>query len=68
MKLTRVRITDFQSILDSTEFKIGDVTCLVGKNESGKTALLKAIYRLNPIIESDKDFDVVDDFPQPAGD
>ena len=49
MKLKRVRITDFQSVLDSTEFEIGDVTCLVGKNEAGKTALLKALYRLNPI-------------------
>ena len=25
------------------------VTCLVGKNESGKTALLQALYRLNPL-------------------
>lgn len=49
MKLTKVRITNFQCIHDSTEFDIGDITCLVGKNESGKTALLKALYRLNPI-------------------
>ena len=26
-----------------------DVTCLVGKNESGKSALLQALYRLNPV-------------------
>ena len=49
MKLTKVRITNFQSIHDSTEFDIADVTCLVGKNEAGKTALLKALYRLNPL-------------------
>ena len=48
MKLTKVRITEFQSIQDSTEFEIGDVTCLVGKNEAGKTAVLKALYRLLP--------------------
>ncbi len=64
MKLTKVRITEFQSIQDSTEFKIGDVTCLVGKNEAGKTALLKALYRLNPIIRSDGNFDVTDDYPR----
>ena len=58
MKLTKVHITNFQSVQDSTEFEIGDVTCLVGKNESGKTALLKALYRLNPLIEEDGDFDV----------
>ena len=63
MKLTKVHITNFQSIQDSTEFEIGDVTCLVGKNEAGKTALLKALYRLNPINEMDSDFDVTDDYP-----
>ena len=64
MRLTKVRITEFQSIQDSTEFEIGDTTCLVGKNEAGKTALLKAIYRLNPIIKSDGNFDVTDDYPR----
>ena len=64
MKLTKVRITEFQSIQDSTEFEIGDVTCLVGKNEAGKTALLKALYRLNPIVETDGDFDVTHDYPR----
>lgn len=64
MKLKKVRIRNFQSIQDSNEFEIGDVTCLVGKNESGKTALLKALYRLNPIIGSDDSFDPVDDYPR----
>ncbi len=64
MKLTKVRITEFQSIQDSNEFEIGDVTCLVGKNEAGKTALLKALYRLNPIIESDANFDAEEDYPR----
>ncbi|MCY3898705.1 MAG: AAA family ATPase [Caldilineaceae bacterium] len=64
MKLTQVRITDFQSVLDSTVFEIGDVTCLVGKNEAGKTALLKALYLLNPISQSDGKFDTAIDFPR----
>ena len=64
MKLVKTQVTDFQSIQDSTEFEVGDVTCLVGKNEAGKTALLKAIYRLNPVNESDADFDVVSDYPR----
>ena len=64
MKLTKVRITNFQSIQDSTEFDIDDITCLVGKNEAGKTALLRALYRLNPINEEDGNFDVMDDYPR----
>ena len=64
MKLTKVRITNFRSIQDSTEFDIGNVTCLIGKNEAGKTALLKALYRLNPINEVDSNFDVLDDYPR----
>ena len=64
MKLTKVRVTNFRSILDSNEFKVGDVTCLVGKNESGKTALLKALYRLNPVNKEDDRFDITDDYPR----
>lgn len=64
MRLTNARITEFQSVRDSTEFEIGDVTCLVGKNESGKTAVLKALYRLNPIIDADGTFDPTDDYPR----
>ena len=64
MKLTRVRVTNFQSIRDSTEFDIGDVTCLVGNNEAGKTALLQAIYRLLPIVETDAGYSVTDDYPR----
>ena len=66
MKLVKAHITNFRSIQDSTEFEIGDVTCLVGKNESGKTALLHALYRLNPVVKSDGGFDVTDDYPRRA--
>ena len=64
MKLTKVRVTDFQSVRDSTEFDIGDVTCLVGKNEAGKTALLQAMYRLRPIVDADVGYSVTDDYPR----
>ena len=64
MRLTTVRIGNYQSVQDSTEFETGDVTCLVGKNESGKTAVLQALYRLNPIIEADGTFDATDDYPR----
>ena len=64
MKLTKVHVRDFQSVRDSTEFAIGDATCLVGKNEAGKTALLQAMYRVDPIVETDVGYSVTDDYPR----
>lgn len=49
MKLVSVHVRMFRNILDSTEVAIEDkVTCLVGKNESGKSAFLTALWRLKP--------------------
>ena len=49
MKLVSAHIFTYKNILNSTAVEIQpDVTCLVGKNESGKTAYLNALYRLNP--------------------
>ena len=49
MKLKTVRISHFKHILDSTPVDIqSDITCLVGKNESGKSAFLEALRRLKP--------------------
>ena len=64
MLLTKVQVTEYKSIRNSNSFEVGDITCLVGKNEAGKTAILEALYRLNPVIESDGQFDVTDDYPR----
>lgn len=64
MRLRTVRVREFKSIWDSNAFEIDKVACLVGKNESGKTALLQALYRLNPIIDNEASFDVTDDYPR----
>ena len=64
MKLTKVEITNYKSIWGSNEFRIDDVTCLVGKNESGKTALLQALYKLNPVNEAEADFDITMEYPR----
>ena len=61
MQLKKIRIQNFQSVIDSNEFEIGDVTCLVGKNEAGKTAMLKALYRLNPLNPKDSKYDAIHD-------
>jgi len=57
MKLKSVRIQNFRSVEDSGAFTLGPVTCLVGKNEAGKTALLLAISKLNPAVKEDAKFD-----------
>ncbi len=64
MKLSSVLVSEFQSVRNSNRFDIGDITCLVGKNEAGKTAILRALYRLNPIIPAHSNFDVTDDYPR----
>ncbi|WP_256218039.1 AAA family ATPase [Burkholderia contaminans] len=43
-----MQVTNFRSVEDSGKFNVGNMTCLVGKNEAGKTALLSALYGLNP--------------------
>ncbi len=64
MRLSKVQVTSFQSVQDSTEFEIDDITCLVGKNEAGKTALLKALYRLHPVNRADHSFDATTEYPR----
>jgi len=64
MKLIRAHVKKFQSVQDSTAFELDDLTCLVGKNESGKTAVLQALYKLNPIDENEANYDVTDDYPR----
>ena len=66
MLLKAVRIRDYRSVEDSGEVPIErDVTCLVGKNESGKTAFLQALHLLNPLnpIKGKKTYDEVMDYP-----
>lgn len=51
MKLISAHIENFRSIEDSEEFEISELTCLVGKNEAGKTAILQALHGIKPIGE-----------------
>ena len=57
MILKTVRVKNFKCIIDTNEFGVDDrVTCLVGKNESGKTAILQALSKLNPVDPDAGDF------------
>ncbi len=63
MKLTSTKVTLYRNILDSTDVEVQpDVACLVGKNESGKTAFLRALRSLNP-ARGEVDLSVPDDYP-----
>lgn len=63
MILKEVTIKKFRNIIDSTKVDIeSDITCLVGKNESGKSSFLNALYRLNPIRKNVK-FKIEDHYP-----
>lgn len=61
MKLKRYRVTDFRSVKDSGWIECDDVTTLVGINESGKSNLLLALWKLNPAREGK--IDILHDMP-----
>ncbi len=63
MKITSFRVKKFRNIVDSGLINVDPfVTCLVGKNEAGKSGLLEALYLLNPAYE-DK-FEVDEQYPR----
>lgn len=63
MKMTSFRGCLYKNVLDSTEVSVeSDVTTLVGMNESGKSTMLDALYRLNPVY--DDAFVERDDYPR----
>ena len=57
IKLKNVVINKYKSFLEKQEIEIEDgVTRIVGKNESGKTALLEAMAKFNYFDSKDKTF------------
>ncbi|MCG3134383.1 MAG: DNA replication and repair protein RecF [Planctomycetes bacterium] len=64
MRLVSIKIQRFRNFGTMQSMEVEpDVTCLVGKNESGKTSVLKALHRLNPANAPDK-FDVATEYPR----
>ncbi len=63
MRLVKVKVENYRSVEDSGWVDIESaISAFVGKNESGKTAFLQALFKLNP-IEADAVYDEVLDFP-----
>jgi energy-coupling factor transporter ATP-binding protein EcfA2 len=65
MRLISVTIQLFRNFVQTQTIAIEpDVTVLVGKNESGKTTILKALHRLNPANLTDVKFDLTTEYPR----
>lgn len=63
MKIKSFQVTKFRNVVDSGPIPVDEsVTCLVGKNESGKSALIEALYLFNPVY--DEAFSVEDQYPR----
>ena len=63
MRLKSFQVEKFRNVVDSGEVAVEEhVTCLVGKNEAGKSALLEALYLFNPAYG--EGFIVEDQYPR----
>lgn len=62
MRLIKAHVTNYRSAENSEVFTLSDVTCLVGKNEAGKSAILMALAALNPhpatkiVLDKERDY------------
>lgn len=65
MRLKAITIQRYRNFVNPQRIEIeDDVTSLVGKNESGKTTILKALHRLKPANGSDVSFDLTTEYPR----
>lgn len=64
MKLTKAHATNYRNIIDSNPVDIAQSTCLVGKNEAGKTAFLKALECLRSTNPDFKDYGKIENYPR----
>ena len=65
MRLLAVTIRKFKNVVEPQRVEIErDVTGLVGKNESGKTTVLKALHRLNPANGTSRSFNLTTEYPR----
>ncbi|HTF55849.1 MAG TPA: AAA family ATPase, partial [Planctomycetota bacterium] len=62
MQLKSFHVRLFRNIVDSGQIRVGKNTCLVGKNEAGKSSLIEALDRLNPAKKAT--FNVLEDYPR----
>lgn len=64
MRLIKAHATNYRNIVDSNEVDIGQTTCLVGKNEAGKSAFLKALEGLRSTDSQFTDYGKIENYPR----
>jgi ABC-type transport system involved in cytochrome c biogenesis ATPase subunit len=64
MKLIQAHATNYRNIIDSNPVDIVQSTCLVGKNEAGKTAFLKALEGLRSTDSAFKQYGKTENYPR----
>jgi energy-coupling factor transporter ATP-binding protein EcfA2 len=65
MRLIEITLQRFRNIVSPQVVSIeNDVTGLIGKNESGKTTILRALHRLNPANDVENKFDLTIEYPR----
>jgi len=63
--LTHLTVQFFRNFVDPQTIAIeDDLTVFLGKNESGKTTILRALHRLNPANPDDGVFDLRAEYPR----
>ena len=63
MRLASFQITNFRSINDSGPIDSTQITAILGRNDSGKSNLLRALHSLNP-AEGLSELSPIKDFPR----
>ncbi|MET3496873.1 AAA family ATPase [Variovorax boronicumulans] len=63
MRLASFQITNFRSINDSGSIDSPQITAILGRNDSGKSNLLRALHSLNP-AEGLAELSAIKDFPR----
>lgn len=63
MELNSFRVRNFRSINDSGEIDVSRITAMLGRNESGKSNILRALHSLNP-ADGFKKLKPIKDFPR----
>lgn len=65
MQLISARVTNFKCVIDSGDVEFEQaVTCLVGQNEAGKSAFLRALSYIMPVDGSPPAFEIDADWPK----
>jgi hypothetical protein len=62
MRLSRFQVWMYRNIVDSGPIDVTDITAFVGQNESGKSNLFEALYRVNP-FDGKSTYNFEEDWP-----